>query len=83
MRRNGHKLAYVHLKYLNPLPKNLGDILKRFKKIVLPKNNSGQLKFILQAKYLVDIIGFNKIQGQTFRTYEIEQKIEEILRGEA
>lgn len=79
LRNKGTKLAYVHLKYLNPLPKNLGEIIHKFPKVLVPENNLGQLKFVLQAKYLKELMGLYKIQGQTFRAYEIENKIIEIL----
>ncbi len=78
--RKGHKISYVHLKYLNPLPKDLGDIIKRFDKILVPEMNLGQLRTILHAKYLKQMIGLNKVQGQPFRAAEIENKILELLQ---
>ena len=63
---------------LNPLPANLGEVLKRYKKILVPELNMGQLIWVLRAKYLVDAIGLNKIQGRPFKQTELEQKIEEI-----
>jgi 2-oxoglutarate/2-oxoacid ferredoxin oxidoreductase subunit alpha len=69
----------VHLRYLNPLPRNLGDILKRYRQILVPEMNMGQLLMVLRAKYLVDAQGYNKIQGKPFKQAEIEAKIEEML----
>jgi 2-oxoglutarate ferredoxin oxidoreductase subunit alpha len=69
----------VHLRHLNPLASNLGDLMKRYRHVLVPEMNLGQLSMILRAKYLVDAIGYNKIQGQPFKTAEIEAKIEEIL----
>lgn len=75
----GYKFSRLHLRYLNPFPKNLGNILKRFNKILVPELNLGQLKTLLRAEYLVDAIGFNKVQGLPFKTRELEEKILEIL----
>src|ERR1700720_3590660 len=79
MREKGHRIGHVHLRYLNPLPRNLGDILKRYKKILVPEMNMGQLVWVLRAKFLVDAVGLNKIQGRPFKQSEIEAKIEELL----
>jgi 2-oxoglutarate ferredoxin oxidoreductase subunit alpha len=78
-RAKGRKLGHLHLRYLNPLPANLGDILKRYRKVLVPELNMGQLLWVLRAKYLVDAVGLNKIQGRPFKQNELEQKIEEML----
>ncbi len=78
-RQKGQSVGHVHLRHLNPLPKNLGDVLKRYKHILVPEMNMGQLVMILRAKFLVDAQGYNKIQGKPFKQSEIEQKIDEIL----
>ena len=78
-RKKGQSVGHVHLRHLNPLPKNLGDVLKRYRHILVPEMNMGQLLMILRAKYLVDAQGYNKIQGKPFKQSEIEQKIDEIL----
>jgi 2-oxoglutarate ferredoxin oxidoreductase subunit alpha len=78
-RAKGQSVGHVHLRHLNPLPKNLGDVLKRYKHVLVPEMNMGQLVMILRAKYLVDAQGYNKIQGKPFKQSEIEQKIDEIL----
>jgi 2-oxoglutarate ferredoxin oxidoreductase subunit alpha len=78
-RAKGRKIGHLHLRYLNPLPSNLGDIIKRYKKVLVPELNMGQLLWVLRAKYLVDAIGLNKIQGRPFKQAELEQKIEEML----
>jgi 2-oxoglutarate ferredoxin oxidoreductase subunit alpha len=79
LREEGKKLSYLHLKYLNPLPADLGDVLKRFKRILLPEINLGQLANIIRSKYLINIEQFNKVQGTTFKSYEIEEKVNEML----
>ena len=78
-RAKGRRIGHVHLRHLNPLPKNLGDVLMRYDRVLVPEMNMGQLLMILRAKYLVDAVGYNKIQGKPFKQSEIERKIEEIL----
>ena len=78
-RANGHRIGHVHLRYLNPLPRNLGEVIKRYRKVLVPEMNMGQLVMVLRAKYLVDAQGYNKIQGQPFKQAELEAKIEEVL----
>jgi 2-oxoglutarate ferredoxin oxidoreductase subunit alpha len=78
-REKGHKIGHLHLRHLNPLPGNVGDVLKRYKKVLVPELNMGQLLWILRAKFLVDAVGLNKIQGRPFKQSELEQKIEEML----
>jgi 2-oxoglutarate ferredoxin oxidoreductase subunit alpha len=77
--RKGYNVAQAHLRYLNPMPRNTGEILKRYKKVLVPELNAGQLRWLLRAEFLVDAIGLNKIQGRPFLVSEIEHKIEEIL----
>jgi 2-oxoglutarate/2-oxoacid ferredoxin oxidoreductase subunit alpha len=78
-REQGRKIGHLHLRNLNPLPANVGDILKRYKKILVPELNMGQLLWILRAKFVVDAVGLNKIQGRPFKQAELDQKIEEML----
>ena len=78
-REKGRSIGHVHLRHLNPLPRDLGDVIKRFKKVLVPEMNMGQLLMILRAKYLVNAQGYNKIQGKPFKTSEIENKIEQML----
>ncbi|MCC7474052.1 MAG: 2-oxoacid:acceptor oxidoreductase subunit alpha [Pirellulales bacterium] len=78
----GKAVTHCHLRWLNPLPKDLGDILKRFKKILIPELNLGQLRTVIRAKYLIDAIGLNKIQGKPFSVGEVVGKIEAVLAGD-
>src|ERR1700757_2572938 len=78
-RAGGRRAGHVHLRHLNPLPSNLGEVISRFKKVLVPELNMGQLLWVLRAKYLVDAVGLNKIQGRPFKQTELEQKIEEML----
>jgi 2-oxoglutarate ferredoxin oxidoreductase subunit alpha len=77
--RKGLKVAQVHFRYLNPMPKNTEAVLKRFKKILVPELNTGQLCWLLRAKYLVPAEGMNKVQGKPFLVSEIEAAIEKAL----
>lgn len=79
--KSGYKVSQAHLKYMNPLPKNLESVLKNFKKILIPELNLGQLALIIRNKFLLDVLQFNKMQGQTFKISEIENKLVEILGG--
>ena len=75
-RRKGLKVAQAHFRYLNPMPKNTEAVLKKYKRILVPELNSGQLCWLLRAKYLAPANGVNKIQGRPFLVSEIETAIE-------
>lgn len=77
----GEAVSHVHLRYMNPFPRNLGDIIKRFDRVLVPELNTGQLRLLIRAKYLVDAVGFNKIQGKPFLVNELVEKIDEVLQG--
>jgi 2-oxoglutarate ferredoxin oxidoreductase subunit alpha len=77
--RKGFKVASAHLRYLNPMPKNTAAVLKRYKKILVPELNSGQLRLLLRGYFLVDAVGLNKVQGRPFLVSEIEEKIAQML----
>ncbi len=79
--RKGHKVAQAHLRYLNPMPKNTGEVLKRYKKVLVPELNAGQLRFLLRSQFLVNAEGLNKIQGRPFLLSDIEEKIEQMLKS--
>ncbi len=78
-RKEGLSVAHAHLRYLNPFPANLGDILKSYTKVLVPELNMGQLRLLVRAKYLVDAIGLNKVKGKPFAVVEIVQKIKQLL----
>jgi 2-oxoglutarate ferredoxin oxidoreductase subunit alpha len=78
-RAKGHRIGHVHLRHLNPLPRNLNEVLARYRHVLVPEMNLGQLLLVLRAKYLVDAEGYNKVQGQPFKQSELEAKIEELL----
>ncbi len=76
----GLPIGHVHLQYLNPFPNDLEDILNRFKKILIPELNTGQLRQLIRSTYLIDAIGLNKVQGQPFHVFELHEKIDKILK---
>ena len=79
LNNEGVPVASIHLRHLSPLPRDLGDILKRFKKVLIPENNLGQLWTLLRATYLVDAERLSKITGVPFKIHEIETKIREMI----
>jgi 2-oxoglutarate ferredoxin oxidoreductase subunit alpha len=75
----GYKFSRIHLKYLNPFPKNLGEVLKKYKNVLTVEINLGQLAKLLRSEYLVDVKSLTKVKGRPFKANEIESKIIEIL----
>jgi 2-oxoglutarate ferredoxin oxidoreductase subunit alpha len=80
-RRKGIKVAHAQVRHLNPFPANLGDVLKRYSKVVLPEMNLGQLAMLLRAKYLVDVQSVTKVEGMAFLADEVEGIIDAALDG--
>jgi 2-oxoglutarate ferredoxin oxidoreductase subunit alpha len=77
----GQRVAHCHLRYLNPWPRNLGEILQSYRQILVPELNRGQLRMLLRAEFLVNAQGLNKIKGKPFVVHEIETKLNEMLRA--
>ncbi len=80
-RKDGYKVSRIHLKYINPFPKNLGEVLSKFDKILVPEINLGQLSKVIRSTYVIDTIQFNKMRGLPFKINDVKEKIEEILGG--
>ncbi len=78
-RREGLAVSRAHLHHLNPFPRNLGDVLARFEKVLVPEMNSGQLAMLLQARYLRPVVSFSKVQGKPFFRHEIHDRIRELM----
>ncbi len=78
-RGRGHSVAHAHLRYLNPFPRNLGPLLARHRKVLVPELNGGQLALLIRAEYLIKVISFSRVQGRPFTIAEVESKIEESL----
>lgn len=77
----GYDVAHVHLRHMNPFPKNLGELLRSYEKVLVPEMNGGQLLQLIRAKYLVPAVGYSKVQGLPFTTEEIKEKIKELYNA--
>lgn len=80
VRNSGAKVATAHLRHMNPLPVNLGDILDSYQTVLVPELNTGQLRWLIRAEYLVDAVGLNKVAGVPFKVNEVEDAIWEQLK---
>lgn len=78
-RAQGFSVSQAHLRHLNPMPKNTGEVLKKFRHVVIPEMNMGQLLKVIRAEYLVDAQGWNKVQGLPFHAAELEARIDDVL----
>jgi 2-oxoglutarate ferredoxin oxidoreductase subunit alpha len=81
LRDKGKSVSHIHLRYLNPLPSDLGDQLRKFKKVVVVEMNMGQLLKMVRAEYLIDAVGCNKIQGRPFKVSELANRVTRTLEG--
>ncbi len=80
IRRKGKgKVAHAHLRHLNPFPRNLGDVVRSYERVLIPEINLGQLLQLVRAQYLVDAVGYNRVRGLPLRASEIEEAIEAML----
>ncbi|MEO0605770.1 MAG: hypothetical protein AAF211_30335 [Myxococcota bacterium] len=75
-RNQGLEVGHVHLRYINPLPKDLGEIMARYDKVVVPEMNLGQLVKLIRAEYLVDAVSINQVKGMPFLTRELVEGIQ-------
>jgi 2-oxoglutarate/2-oxoacid ferredoxin oxidoreductase subunit alpha len=81
LQAEGWSVAHGHLRHLNPLPANTEQVLRSYKKVLVPEINLGQLSLLLRARYLIDVVGYNRERGKPFRIVEIKQAAEELLGG--
>jgi len=72
-------VAHAHVRYLNPLPANTGDVLRAYRRILIPELNLGQLLMLIRARYLIDAIGYNRVRGKPFRIAELEDEANRVL----
>jgi 2-oxoglutarate ferredoxin oxidoreductase subunit alpha len=72
-------VAQAHLRHLNPLPPNLGEVLARYRRVLIPENNLGQLATLIRARYLVDAVTLSGLRGRPFRIAEVERAIADLL----
>ncbi len=75
VRANGRNVAHAHLHHLNPFPRNTGDVVRSYEKILVPEINLGQLRMLVRAQFLVDAVGYNKVRGRPFRAAELADAI--------
>lgn len=80
-RERGLSVSHAHLRYIHPFPKNLGEVLSRYKHVLIPEINNGQLIKLIRAEYLIPATGFNVIKGLPLRAEELESRIDDILGG--
>jgi len=79
VRERGGQVAQAHLRHLNPLPANTGEVLKRYDKVLLPEINLGQLALLLRARFLVDVISYNRVRGLPFKAEELANVIRDVI----
>jgi 2-oxoglutarate ferredoxin oxidoreductase subunit alpha len=82
VRNQGLAVAQAHLRHLNPFPKDLGDVLGRYDKVLVPEMNLGQLSMLLRARYLVDVVGYNRVRGLPLRSSELADAIVQLVDGQ-
>jgi 2-oxoglutarate ferredoxin oxidoreductase subunit alpha len=81
LRQRGLSIAQAHLRHLNPLPANLGDVLAAYEKVIIPEMNLGQLAHVIRARYLIDAIPFNQVSGQPFTAATLENMLEDVVKN--
>ncbi|MFT7836350.1 2-oxoacid:acceptor oxidoreductase subunit alpha [Saccharothrix sp. BKS2] len=81
VRKLGLPVAHAHLRHLNPFPRNLGEVLKRYDRVIVPEMNLGQLALLLRARYLVDAISYTKVQGLPFKAEELQDVLADVIKG--
>ena len=75
VRQSGRRVAHAHLRHLNPFPRNLGEVVHAYKRILIPEVNLGQLRKLIRAEFLVDAQGLNKVSGLPFRRIDVQLAI--------
>jgi 2-oxoglutarate ferredoxin oxidoreductase subunit alpha len=81
LRQRGVNVAQAHLRHLNPLPKNLGEVLASYDKVVIPEMNLGQLAHVIRARFLIDVVGYNQVRGLPFTSTQLETMLEEVIKN--
>jgi 2-oxoglutarate/2-oxoacid ferredoxin oxidoreductase subunit alpha len=81
VRAEGGKVATAHLHYLNPFPRNTGEVLRRYEKVLIPEMNLGQLALLIRAEFLIDAIGYNEVRGRPFQSSDLAEAIMALVSG--
>jgi 2-oxoglutarate ferredoxin oxidoreductase subunit alpha len=79
LQASGRSVAHAHLRHVNPLPRNTEEVLRSYRKVLLPEINLGQLRLLLRGRYLIDIAGFNLVRGKPFKIGDIQREAERLL----
>jgi 2-oxoglutarate ferredoxin oxidoreductase subunit alpha len=79
LQAEGRSVAHAHIRHLNPFPANTEQVLRSFRKVLIPEVNMGQLLMLIRARYLIDAVGYNRVRGKPFRIAEIEEQAELLL----
>ena len=79
LQAQGRSVAHAHLRYLNPFPTNTGDVIRSYRRVLIPEVNLGQLLLLIRARYLVDAVGYDRVRGKPFRIAEIEEEAIRLL----
>ena len=81
VRKGGKRVSHMHIRWLNPFPRNVESVLRRFKKVLVCELNMGQLQFLIRGRFAIDALGLHKVQGRPFGVAEVISKIDEVLGG--
>ncbi|GAA0961482.1 2-oxoacid:acceptor oxidoreductase subunit alpha [Actinocorallia libanotica] len=81
VRKAGGRVAQAHVRHLNPFPANMEEVLKSYDKVIVPEINLGQLATLLRAKYLIDVVGYNRVRGLPFKAEELADVIRDVMNG--
>jgi 2-oxoglutarate/2-oxoacid ferredoxin oxidoreductase subunit alpha len=79
VRRAGSSVAHAHLRYLNPFPRNTGEVLRRYERVLIPEMNLGQLLKLVRAEFLVDAVGYNRVRGLPLRAAEVAEAVQAMV----
>jgi 2-oxoglutarate ferredoxin oxidoreductase subunit alpha len=82
VRKAGYHVAQAHLRHLNPMPRNLGDVLRSYRRVVVPEMNLGQLAMLLRARFLVDAHSYTKVAGLPFQAEELAGVLTDAVKGD-
>jgi 2-oxoglutarate ferredoxin oxidoreductase subunit alpha len=81
LQASGKSVAHAHIRHLNPFPRNLGEVLESYRRVLIPEVNLGQLSMLIRARFLVDAVGYNRVRGKPFRIAEIEAEALRLLEA--
>ncbi|ROO90277.1 2-oxoglutarate ferredoxin oxidoreductase subunit alpha [Actinocorallia herbida] len=83
VRKAGGKVAQAHVRHLNPFPANMAEVLKSYDKVIVPEINLGQLATLLRSKYLIDVVGYNRVRGLPFKAEELADVIRDVINSDS